>query len=295
MALLDDIRFQFRTGNILMQLIYINGGIFLAMMMFRVIVYLSGSDALYHESVRQLAFPASPEALLYRPWSVVTHMFVHRDFLHVLFNMVWFYFGGTIFLQFLDGKKLLSTYVLGSICGALLFMLAYNLTPIYRPMAATAYAVGASAGVLAIVVAAATTAPNYVVHLMLIGPVRLKYIALISVTLDIIFIPDGNAGGHFGHLGGAAFGFIFAQQLKKGHSITIDFLHPWHWLVAHMPKRKLTIKVVHSKPRNDYEYNENKAARQQTVDSILDKIKQSGYESLSAKEKEILFKASKDL
>jgi len=295
MALLDDIRFQFRTGNTLMQLIYINGGIFLALMVFRVIVHLAGADAIYHETIRQLSFPASPVALLLRPWSVITHMFVHPDFLHVLFNMVWFYFGGTIFLQFLDGKKLLSTYVLGSLCGAVLFMLVFNLIPRYQPMAATAYGMGASAGVLAIVVAAATTAPNYVVHLVLIGPVRLKYIALISVILDVIFIPDGNAGGHFGHLGGAAFGFIFALQLKKGHSLSIDFLKPWHWLVAHMPKRKPDIKVVHSKPRNDYEYNENKAARQQTVDSILDKIKQSGYESLSAREKEILFKASKDL
>jgi membrane associated rhomboid family serine protease len=295
MALLDDIRFQFRTGNTLMQLIYINGGIFLALMVFRVILHLAGADAIYHETIRQLSLPASPVALLLRPWSVITHMFVHFDFLHVLFNMVWFYFGGTIFLQFLDGKKLLSTYVLGSLCGAVLFMLVFNLIPRYQPMAATAYAMGASAGVLAIVVAAATTAPNYVVHLVLIGPVRLKYIALISVILDVIFIPDGNAGGHFGHLGGAAFGFLFALQLKKGRALTVDFLQPFRWLKAAMPKRKPAIKVVHSKPRNDYEYNENKAARQQTVDSILDKIKQSGYESLSAREKEILFKASKDL
>jgi membrane associated rhomboid family serine protease len=295
MALLDDIKFQFRTGNILMQLIYVNSGIFLAMMVIRVVLHLFGQGGIYMEMERLLAVPASPMALLLRPWTLITHMFVHQGFFHVLFNMVWLYFGGQIFLTFLDSKKLLSTYVLGALGGAALFMLAFNLFPVYVGMAGSAYALGASAGVLAILVAAATMAPDFVVRLILIGPVRLKYIAMVAVALDVIFIPDGNAGGHFGHLGGAAFGFFYALQLKRGNDLTIDILRPWFWLKERMPKRKQRIKVVHSKPRSDHEFNEHKATRQEEVDAILDKIKQSGYESLSKREKEILFQASKEI
>lgn len=295
MALLDDIRFQFRTGNILMQLIYVNSGIFLAMMVMRVVLHLFGQGGLYLDMERLLAVPASPMALLLRPWTLLTHMFVHQGFLHVLFNMVWLYFGGNIFLTFLDSRKLLSTYILGALGGAALFILAFNLFPVYSGMAGSAYALGASAGVLAILVAAATTAPDFIVRLILIGPVRLKYIAIVAVALDVIFIPDGNAGGHFGHLGGAAFGFLYAIQLKRGRDMTVDVLRPWFWLKEHMPKRRKRIKVVHSKPRSDREFNERRATRQEEVDAILDKIKQAGYESLSKREKEVLFQASKEL
>lgn len=295
MALTDDIRFQFRTGNILMQLIYVNSGIFLLMMVIRVLLHLSGKGGLYDEMERMLAVPALPMALLLRPWTLLTHMFVHQDFLHVLFNMIWLHFGGNIFLTFLDSKKLLSTYVLGALSGAAVFMLAYNLFPVYEVAVGSAYALGASAGVLAILVAAATMAPDYVVRLILIGPVRLRYIALVAVALDVIFIPDGNAGGHFGHLGGAAFGFFYALQLKRGNDMTVDMLRPWFWLKERWPKRRKHIKVVHRKAMTDHEFNEQKAARQEDVDAILDKIKHAGYESLSKREKEILFKASKEL
>jgi len=297
MALMDDIRFQFRTGNILMQLIYVNAGVFLAMMLVRTILYLSSVGHLYMDLERALSFPASPVDLLFKPWTIITHMFVHggptgfAGLLHIFFNMVMLHFGGTLFLTFHDSKKLLSTYILGGLCGAALFMLAANVFPVIS----FTYAYGASASVLAILVAAATTAPDYVVRLTLIGPVRIKYIALVLVALDVIFLPNGNAGGHFGHLGGAAFGFIYALQLKRGTDLTIDILRPWFWLREHLPKRKKRIKVVHNKPRNDYEYNERKASRQEEVDAILDKIKHTGYESLSKREKEILFQASKEL
>jgi len=297
MALLDDIKFQFRTGNILMQLIYVNSGIFLAMMVVRTILYLSSAHYLYMDLERALSFPASPVDLLFKPWTIITHMLVHggptelAGLLHIFFNMVWLYFGGTLFLNFHDSKKLLSTYILGGLCGAALFMLTANVFPVIS----STYAYGASASVLAILVAAATTAPDFVVRLVLVGPVRIKYIALVLVALDVIFMPNGNAGGHFGHLGGAAFGFFYALQLKRGNDLTIDILRPWFWLKERMPKRKQRIKVVHSKPRSDHEFNERKATRQEEVDAILDKIKHSGYESLSKREKEILFQASKEI
>ena len=293
MALWDDIKFQFKTGNILMQLIYVNGGVFLLMMVLRVLFYLTGSIDTYQLVSHYLTLPASPKLLLFRPWTILTHMFVHDGFLHVLFNMMWLYFGGTLFLTFHDSKKLLSTYLLGGLSGALLFILSMNLLPIFKD--SIAFAVGASAAVLAIVVAVATTAPNYVVRLVLIGPVKLKYIAIVSVLLDVLLIPQGNAGGHIAHLGGAFFGFIFASQLKRGNDLTVDFLKPIFWLRDRIPSGGKGIKVVHSKPKSRYEYNEEKGSKQEQVDAILDKIKRSGYDSLSKKEKEILFKASKEI
>lgn len=296
MALLEDIRFRFRTGNILMQLIYMNGGIFLGLMIVRVLLHLFMQGHLFAELERILAVPASPLRLLSRPWTIITHMFVHAGFLHIIFNMLWLHFGGNIFLTFFDSKKLLSTYVLGSLSGAAMFVLAFNIFPVFSASAPAAYALGASAGVLAILVAAATMAPDYEVRLILIGNVRLKYIAIVAVLLDVILIPNGNAGGHLGHLGGAAFGFLYVTMLRKGTDLTVDLLRPWHWMVEHFPKRKKPIKVVHrSQTRSDSEFNEKRASRQEEVDAILDKIKQSGYDSLSKHEKEVLFRASKEI
>ncbi|MFM1874560.1 MAG: hypothetical protein RL266_297 [Bacteroidota bacterium] len=278
-----------------MQLIYINGGIFLAMMVLQVIFYLTGTIESFKMLSYYLTIPASPTLLLYRPWTILTHMFIHDGFLHILFNMVWLYFGGSLFLRFHDSKRLLSTYLIGGLIGALTFVLAMNLFPVFSSSAPYAFAQGASAAVLAIVVAVATTAPNYVVQLVLIGSIRLKYIAIVSVILDILMIPNGNAGGHFGHLGGALWGFVFASQLKSGRDLTIDFLRPIYWIKELLKRESRPIKVVHSKPKSRYEHQEEKASKQEQIDAILDKIKRSGYDSLSKKEKEILFKASKDI
>ncbi len=294
MALWDDIRFQFRTGNVLMQLIYINGGIFLAMMVLRLLFYLIGNVQTFDLISYYLTIPSSPVLLLFRPWTVITHMFVHTGFLHILFNMAWLYFGGTVFLNFLDSRKLLSTYLLGGFSGAAFFIIAMNVFPVLRNGADHSVAQGASAAVLAIMVAAATTVPNFIVRLVLIGPIKLKYIALVSVLLDVLFIPDGNAGGHFGHLGGALFGFIYATQLKRGIDLTVDFMKPLYWVKGLVYSPRNNIKVVHSKQKTDDEYNSDRVDQQAQVDAILDKIKRSGYESLTDKEKEILFSASKE-
>ena len=302
MSIVDDIKFQFKTGNILMQLIYLNAGIFLAMMIVRLLFYLTGNVEWFQLFAVQMTVASDPMDLLFRPWALITHMFWHinpgqhtqglQEFLHILFNMAWLYFGGSLFLQFMDSKRLLSTYILGGLSGFLMYFLAMNIFPIY---AGNSIAYGASAAVLAVMVAVATKAPNYVVPLRLIGPVKLKYVALAVVLLDVVLLRDGNAGGHFGHLGGALFGFIYVSQMKAGRDLTVDFMATINWFKNGIPKRKEKIKVVHRKPKTDHEYNASKASKQEQIDAILDKIKRSGYESLSKKEKEILFKTSKEI
>ncbi len=279
-----------------MQLIYVNGGVFLTMMVLQVLLFLTGTEHVYNQIIEALSVPASLSKFAYRPWSIVTHMFIHDGFLHILFNMMWLYFGGMIFLNFLDSKKLLSTFLLGGLSGAGLFIILMNLIPRFAPLVHVTTALGASAAVLAIMVAAATTAPNYIVRLVLIGPVKLKYIAIVSVALDVLLIPSGNAGGHFGHLGGALFGFVFASQLKNGRDLTVDFLKPFFWIRDKWKNRNNRIKVVYRKnSKSRYDFQEEKASKQEQIDAILDKIKRSGYDSLSKTEKEILFKASKEI
>jgi hypothetical protein len=219
-------------------------------------------------------------------------MFLHEDLLHILFNLLFLYFGGRIFNDLLSSKRLLAVYVLGGVAGAVLFILAFNLFPVFGTGVNYAYALGASASALAVLVAIASYVPNYTVYLMLFGPVKLKWIAVISVVLDLISIKNGNAGGHIAHLGGAAFGFIYASQLKKGNDWAKIFNTPFQ-IISTLFKPKSKIKVVHRNP-NKASVNGNDRSKQQVIDEILDKISKSGYESLSKSEKEILFKLSND-
>ena len=206
--------------------------------------------------------------------------------------MVWLHFGGKIFLQYLQPKQLLSTYILGGISGGLLFILAFNYVPALQGLTLDARALGASASVLAIMVAIATYSPNYSVHLPFIGIVKLKQIAIVCVVLDILSIPNGNAGGHIAHLGGAIFGYFYIKQLKKGRDYSKGFSNFIDRLLnTFKPKSKL--KTVHKRSKTDYEFNSEKTAKQKEIDKILEKIAKSGYESLSKEEKATLFSASK--
>jgi hypothetical protein len=206
--------------------------------------------------------------------------------------MVWLHFGGKIFLQYLKPKQLLSTYILGGVSGGLLFVIAYNYIPALQAYSFGALAMGASASVLAIIVAIATYTPNYSVQFPFIGFVKLKHIAIFSVALDIISIPKGNTGGHIAHIGGALFGYFYIKQLKKGNDFSKGFSSFLERLInTFKPKSKL--KTVHKRAKSDYDFNKEKSAKQKEIDIILEKIANSGYESLSKEEKATLFSASK--
>jgi len=287
------------TGNSLNRLIGINLLVFLVITLLSVILALFQLKAgWYSEISRWLMVPASVETLLYRPWTLFSYMFLHTGFFHILFNMLWLYWIGQIFQEYLGNKKLVSTYILGGLAGAVVYIAAFNIFPLFRGIMANSFALGASASVLAVVVGTATLLPNFTIRLFLFGNVPLKYLALVMIVLDLLQLSGSNAGGHFAHLGGAAFGFIYIKQLQAGRDLAKGFNRFVDWLVTFFRPGKRNLKVSY---RAQPKTTARKAGvspmtervPQSVVDTLLDKIAKQGYDSLSAEEKAILLKASK--
>ncbi|MBC8464118.1 MAG: rhomboid family intramembrane serine protease [Bacteroidetes bacterium] len=289
--MINDLKHSFRKGSVLTQLIYINLGVFLCVKIFGVFAFLLGINV--WDLIHFLALPAETAQLLQKPWTLISYMFLHEGFLHILFNLLWLYFGGQIFLQYLNSKQLLSTYILGGISGAILYIIAFNTLPAFQDELSKSIALGASASVLAIIAAVATYVPNYSVHFTFIGRVKLKHIAIFSILLDVLSIPKGNAGGHIAHIGGAIFGFFYIKQLQAGKDWSRSFSQLLDYLANTFTQRKRPLKTVHKRSQTDDQWQEKKAQSQKEINRILDKIAQSGYESLNALEKETLFKESK--
>ncbi|MBS1504456.1 MAG: rhomboid family intramembrane serine protease [Bacteroidetes bacterium] len=232
-----------------------------------------------------MRLPSSLARLSHRFWTPLTYMFMHAGVFHILFNMLWLYWIGQIFEEYLGNKRTIGLYILGGLTGAFFFVFFYNVLPLFANdpvLVAASTVVGASAAVMAIIVATATLLPNYTIFLMFLGPVKLKWIVLFIVVIDFIGISGFNAGGELSHLGGALFGFIYIKQLQRGND--------WVGFFTNIFNKKSKLKVA---AKNNSKNSANKP-RQEEIDRILDKISQTGYESLSKQEKEILFRASKD-
>jgi len=289
MNIIDEIKQSYKNGSTLIKLIYLNLAVFLAVKIVTIVYFLFNIQGSSFSLINLLALPADIHSLTYKPWTIFTYMFLHEGFIHILFNMLWLFWFGQIFLRFLNEKNLLSLYIVGGLFGGFLYVLFYNIFPVFNPI--TSIALGASASVMAIVIATSVYAPNYTINLMFIGPVKLKYIALFSIILDILSIPTSNSGGHIAHLGGALFGFLYIAQYRKGKNITKGFDSVMDKLFS-LFKPKSKFKVTYKRPMTDIEYNKTKKTEQKEVDAILEKIAKKGYNSLSKKEKEILFKMS---
>ena len=289
-SIIEDIKKTFSNGNSLTKLIYINVGVFLLVQFLYVFSFLFSLPLL--TITDYLSLPANTSILAKKPWSIITYMFLHKGFMHLLFNMLWLYFGGKIFLSFFDNKKLTSTYVLGGISGAMLFIISFNLFPAFENSLPNAMALGASASVLAIIMAISTKSPNYIIRLFIIGNVKLKHIAVFSIALDILSIPQGNAGGHIAHLGGAFFGYLYVKQLNGGNDMARGFNKIMDYLTS-MLRNTPKLKKAYSRKKSDQDFRKEKMQEQAKIDKILDKIAKSGYEGLTKHEKDILFKASK--
>jgi membrane associated rhomboid family serine protease len=292
MSIAEEIKESFRKGTTLHKLIYLNVGVFLAVQIVRIILFLSNSYDLFDEFVNYLAVPSNLDVLGKRPWTLVTYMFLHIDFIHILFNLLWLYWFGMVFIQELGLKKLLSTYLLGGFIGGLFYVLFYNIFPVFEQVRANSIALGASASVMAVVVAAATYQPDRRMHLIFIGPVKIVYIALVMFIFTSLVDFSVNSGGKIAHIGGALTGFLFAFYYRQGKDITRGFDRMMDRIATWFKPGKQRMKVTYKRPADDIQYNKEKADEQKEIDRILDKISKGGYDSLTSKEKELLFKMS---
>ena len=295
--LVEDFKAKFRSGNPITRLILINVALFLFVSIFRIITFLSGESGIFifvEEFIKDnLAIPLSFLDLAQKPWTLITYMFTHFSLMHIFWNMMTLYWFGQLFINYTNSKKLIPLYLLGGISGALLTLILFTAIPAFQPFIG-APMIGASAGVTAIIVATATLIPNVNMNMMFIGPVKLIYVALFVIFIDVLNVASyDNIGGNISHLGGALMGYLFIFQYKRGIDFSKGINRFFDWisgLLSIKPKSKM--KVAYKKKVTDEEYNYNKKVEQENIDRILDKISKSGYESLSKSEKEILFKAS---
>lgn len=295
---LEEIKSYFKSNNLITRLIAINVAVWLLLNVIRVFAFffaIPDSEIQYTLS-EFLGVPALGSSLIFHPWAIITYMFTHLEFFHILFNMLWLFWFGRIFLQYLNSRQLFTTYIMGGIAGALLYMVTFNLLPVFSDALPYSHAIGASASVMAIVAAIAMYVPNYSINMIFIGRVRIFYIALFLFVMDFFAIRSGNAGGHIAHIGGALWGISYIYMLKKGNDISYLFkgLSFDKFRNTFKKKKRAHFTNVYSndRPMNDDQYNKEKLKNQDRIDKILDKISKSGYESLSKEEKELLFKAS---
>ncbi len=293
MNILDDLKLQFKQGNVLIKLILINAAIFVAISLFNLFEYLFNINLGSLAIINFLSVPSSTLKLLEVPWTLITYNFLHVDFFHILFNLLWFYWFGQLFIHFIGSKKLVNVYILGGIAGGLLFIVSYNFFSVFRPVVSEATAMGASASIMAVVIATSFYRPEHSINLLFFGAVKLKYIAFFTILIDLLSIPKGNAGGHIAHLGGALFGYIYIANYKNGRDISLWMTRVFDFFKK-LFKRKPKMKVTHQRPVDDLTYNATKLNKQKEIDRILDKIAKGGYESLTKNEKDFLFKTSKE-
>ncbi len=236
-----------------------------------------------------LMLPASVEQIIAKPWSLITYQFLHVSFWHIFFNVIMLYVSGKIFLSFLRNRQFVWVYIMGGLSGAAFYILAYNYFPVFDSVISDSRALGASASILGILTCIAVFVPNYQIPLLFIGRIKIKWIAIIFVAIDILSINKGNTGGHIAHIGGAFWGLIAGLYYKEPFFNTISHK------IKTLFKKKRFKKIYYAPPASkmtDEEYNIKKAEKQKEIDVILDKISKHGYEKLSKEEKEFLFKTS---
>ena len=299
-GIFDELRYAFqRTDNGLMQIILLNIICFIAALIFKITFLFLGGEAIFEKAFSFVSLPSSLGVLVTRPWTLLSYSFFHAfNVWHILFNMLWLYWFGKIVHEFLGNKHFVSIFLFGVLAGGVFYLLVFNIFPYFDKAVDNANLIGASAGVTAVIVAAATYMPNYTIYLMFLGSVRIVYIALFSIVLSMLNALGSNAGGAIAHIGGAIIGYVYIIQLRKGNNWSIYIYAVMHWfqdLFKPSPKIKVTYKknTSNRSTPNRSTSHSSSSIDQVEIDRILDKISEKGYEALSKEEKQKLFNASK--
>jgi membrane associated rhomboid family serine protease len=298
MSITDDIRQQWNSGGMLKRLLMINIGVFLAIWAVELAGWLFGVKGASYYLLDQL-MASNDASLLRKPWSPITYMFTHQAPMHLFWNMVMFWFSAQIFQSILGDKRLLGNYLLGGLAGFLFYALG-SLAPGRLGLESHGPILGASAAVMSVLIGIASYRPDMLMNLFLIGPVRLKYIGIAILVLDLIGIREGgNTGGHLAHLGGALYGFLAARQLANGNDWSLNFVLWLERALKFFTPRKGPRMRVEKRPTKrgtmtDADFNAAKKRKQERIDAILDKISRSGYDSLSKAERDLLFHEGQD-
>ncbi len=288
MDFFKELKYKYLYASPVMKLIIINVAVFIVSVLVNLILWAVRGNTGFLMSI--LALPSDLSSFLYKPWTIITYQFTQFGIFHILFNMLVLNMAGHIFMDFFKKQEVWKVYILGGVSAGLLFAFSSNFIPAMQ-LTTLHVLYGASASVMAIVFAASTYAPN--IRLTLFGSIQIKLIwfALFFLIVDLVSIPDGNAGGHISHLGGAIFGWLYALY-KKGKLVIPKF----ETGTSGKPPKHMKVEVNQNsaKMRSGLNDHKHRAPSQEEIDAILDKISKSGYDRLSKEEKDILFKASQD-
>ena len=293
-----ELKRWYKTGGAHVQLLMINAVVFLAVGIIEVFARLSasGGDMIVKYFVNEwFGLQTNLSGFITHPWGAFSYMFLHNGFWHFGMNMVFLYFAGQMFLQFFSQQRLVATYILGGLFGAGLEIISTILFPAVQT---GSLVVGASGSIMAIFIALAFYRPQLQVNLFGILPVRLIILAILFLAKDLFSLGTADNTAHFAHLGGAILGIISVQNTFSNKNILERSIRFWNGIYSgfrslfEKKKMKVVSRNEKGRPVSDEEYNQAAKARQEIIDGILDKISKSGYDSLSKKEKEILFKQS---
>jgi membrane associated rhomboid family serine protease len=299
----QKIKYDAFNGDYLTRLLYLNIAVFLVYSISNAFtLLLTGNSTLIPGLANDfLALSSDPARLLVRPWTLLTYMFTHFSFRHILFNMLILYFSGKMLMEYLGQRRMLALYIYGGIGGGLLYLILYNVSPLFQGGSM----VGASAGTIAILVAGAMYLPHMPVRLWGIFEIKYWMLAAGIVFIDLMSLTGSNAGGHMAHLGGAVVAYFFIKSMRKGNEWNVylfQVIDAVRGVLYRNSKKNRGFKFGDAPYVKYKDVNKNKPKERTTsskpstteMDAILDKIKEKGYDSLSAEEKATLFKISND-
>ncbi|QRR02919.1 rhomboid family intramembrane serine protease [Dyadobacter sandarakinus] len=299
--IVDDVKREFaKSENALVKIILVNTAVFLILLLLKIVLTLSQSPNVYEAVIDTLQLPAATSEFIRKPWTLITYFFTHDDIFHILFNMLFLYWFGRLIDEYLGAKRVIALYLLGGIAGGVIFIVLYNMLPYFHAFVEGSQMLGASAAAFSVAVGASTLLPNYTFNLIFLGPVRIKFIALFYIILSLAQTVGPNAGGNLAHLGGALIGYVFIKMLQSGTDLgkpIYAVMNGWSRLFRKRPSMQVTYRE-RQVYRSTSVYSSSTAGGpiempdQTEIDTILDKISKSGYESLTREEKQKLFKAS---